>query len=257
MKLLNLVLYSDTKENQCYDEMFSLTQNYYKRFSSNVKTIYYKFADISDDYSLIDDVLLIKGEETMVPGCLDKTIKAFEYVVNNGIFDDYDAIVRTNISTIVNFNLLIELLERSGIPYYAGARVDTLAWDGGGCDYRQHGTKFACGISIVLSKEAIHYLISSKDKIRFDIVDDVSLALFHKDNREEMYPPVELGHFVYMPCFFVKEQDRFMLNEAQLIEFVKKAEKQVIFYRNNCTFNWTERKVDAIQMKVMIENFTH
>jgi hypothetical protein len=256
MKLLNLVLYSDTKDNQCYDEMFLLTQQYYKRFSSNVKTIYYKFADISDDYLLQDDVLLIKGVETLIPGCIDKTVKAFEYVVNNGIFDDYDAVVRTNISTIVNFDLLIKKFERTGIPYYAGARVDTLAWDGGGCDHTQHGTKFACGISIIFSKDAIHYLLSNKDKIRMDIVDDVSLAIFHKDNRPEMYPPIEVGHYVYMPCFFVKENDRIVLNEGQLIEFVKNNQNQIIFYRNNCTFNWTERKVDAIQMSVIIGYFS-
>lgn len=257
MKLLNLVLYSDTKDNQCYDEMFSLTQQYYKRFSSNVRTIYYKFADISDDYILQDDVLLIKGVETLVPGCLNKTIKAFEYVVNTGIFDEYDAIVRSNISTIVNFNLLIERFEGTEIPYYAGPRVDTLAWDGGGCDYRQHGTQFACGITIVLSKDAVNYLLTNKDKIRMDIVDDVSLAIFHKDHRPDMYPPYEIGNFVYMPCFFVKDNDRIVLNEGQLIDFVKKHEKHIIFYRNNCTFNWTERKVDAIQMRVIINNFSH
>jgi hypothetical protein len=251
MKLLNLVLYSDTIDNQCYDEMFSLTREYYKRFSPNVKTIYYKYANIADDYNLVDDVLLIKGDETLIPGVLCKTIKAFEYVSNNGILDDYDVVVRSNISTVVNFELLIAKLEKTGIPYYTGAKVETLSWDGGGCDYNQYGTKFACGISIILSKEAIHYIVANKDKIRMDIIDDVSIALFHKDHRPDMYPPVEIGQYEYIPCFFTKNDGKILFNQEGLIEYIKN--KDIIFYRNNCTFNWTQRKVDAIQMRVIID----
>jgi len=152
MQILHLVLYSDTKSNQCYDEMFEMTQKYYQKFSPNVRTIYYKYADIQEEFKLVNNMLLIKGTETLIPGVLDKTIKAFEYIYNHNILQEYEAVVRSNISTIVNFELLIEKLKNTGIPYYAGAKIENLQWTGGGIeDPSYFGTIFACGISIILS----------------------------------------------------------------------------------------------------------
>lgn len=247
MKLLHLVLYSQPKDNQCYDEMLAMTREYYKRFNDTVKTIYYKYADIEEDFVMQDDMLLIKGKETLIPGVLDKTIKAFEYFSD----EDYDAIVRSNISTIVNFTLLHQRLN-DDIPYYAGAKVENLQWTGGGIeDPSYFGTQFACGICYILSKAAVMYLIENKDKVRMDIVDDVSLALFHKEHRPDAYPPIEIGMYAYLPCFFRRVDDRMVLQTKELVDYIKN--KNIIFYRNNCTFNWTERKPDAIQMRVILD----
>ena len=68
--ILHLVLYSD---EDYYNKMYEITRKYYKKFN-NVKTIYYKFSSsIEDNYKLEDDILLIKGNESYIPGVLDKT----------------------------------------------------------------------------------------------------------------------------------------------------------------------------------------
>ena len=110
LKYVNLVLYSEDRE---YDKMKEITEVYYDKFE-NVKTIYYKFDDkINDEYKMEGNLLKIKGKETYVPGILEKTIKSMEYVAN----DQYDYLVRSNISTIVNFKLLDEELIKTPIEY--------------------------------------------------------------------------------------------------------------------------------------------
>jgi hypothetical protein len=42
------------------------------------------------------------------------------------------------------------------------------------------GTIYASGISITLSKDTTQFLIKNKNKLRYDIVDDVSIGLFFK-----------------------------------------------------------------------------
>ena len=70
-----------------------ITRKYYSKFS-NVKTIYYKFnEDLINEYDLKDDILIIQGKESFIPGILDKTIKAFQYIVDNYTFD---YVIRSN-----------------------------------------------------------------------------------------------------------------------------------------------------------------
>ena len=84
------------------------------------------FSDkINEDYCLDGDMLLIKGVETFIPGILDKTVKAFKFFENK--YEEYDYITRTNISKIVNFDLLLEELEKRPVDY-CGANLYKLTY---------------------------------------------------------------------------------------------------------------------------------
>jgi hypothetical protein len=251
MKILHLVLYSNSKKKEYYEEMQKLTAQYYKKFE-NVRTIYYKYTDISEEYYLQDNILHIKGTESFIPGVLDKTIKAFEYMVQNKILDNYDVVVRSNISTVINFDLLTNYFQFKGVPYYAGAKVENLQWEGGGItDHKWFGTQFACGISIILSNDAVRYMIQNKENIRMDIIDDVSIAIFHKEHCALAYPPIEIQSYIYLQCFFIPKDHGAVFNLQGLIESIKN--KYYIFYRNNSLFNWEDRRIDVIQMKHIID----
>ena len=176
MKFLNLVLFST---DNSYGNMKDVTTRYYSTLE-NVKTIYYRFdPDIQSDYELRDNVLLIKGRETFVPGILDKTIKALEYVVNNRLIDDCDYILRTNVSTVVNFaNLEREMLP---IPFYGGVYAPILQWldpKAGIIDNKWFGTQFVSGCGIVFSKEGVLCLLKNKNLLEKTIVDDVAIGIF-------------------------------------------------------------------------------
>jgi hypothetical protein len=160
MKILHLVLYS---KEEYYDKMKELTSNFYKLYNKNVDTYYYYFDEnIKDNYELIENNLKIKGKESWIPGILDKTIKAFKYFENK--LDNYDYIIRSNISTIIDFNKLLVYLDNS-IIYSSGLVND---W---------YGTKYASGTNIILNKEGTNYLIDNKLKLDMTIIDDVSIGL--------------------------------------------------------------------------------
>jgi len=235
ISIINLVLYSNNEE---YDEMYKLTKNYYKKFN-NVTTIYYKFNDNNtEEYELVDDILNIKGSETYVPGILEKTIKAFQYVNNNYKFD---YIIRSNISTIINFDLLCQQLETNPIEY-GGKKL--VLWiiniPDGIIDTTYFGTEYAAGTSIILSKNTVNEIINNKDKLLYNIIDDVSLKLLIDKELNH----IKQNYISESQYFFVPNLNS---NSAEIIELIKN--KNYIFYRNR----QHDRKIDLSQMRIIID----
>ena len=166
--ILHLVLYSD---DEYYNKMYEITRKFYKKFN-NIKTIYYKFSpSINNDYELNDDILLIKGNESYIPGILDKTMKAFKYFEN----DNFDYIVRSNISSIINFNLI----NFDNIDYGGGYYL-TLNWidpNSGIDDDKYFGTEYFSGTFILFSKKLFRNILKNSHFINFNIIDDVAIGL--------------------------------------------------------------------------------
>jgi hypothetical protein len=201
--------------------MYNLTKKYYSKFS-NVKTIYYHFnEDLIHDYELKDDILHIKGKETYIPGILDKTLKAFQYIDNNY---NYDYLIRSNISTIVNFDLLTEYLHDRPIQY------------GGGLS----NGYYASGTSIIFSKSVLKDVLQKREYMRTDFIDDVSIGLLirdHLSNIEQHYIPE--NRFIFIPDL---NGDR-----TKIIDLIK--DQSYIFYRNR----QPDRKIDVKQMNIIID----
>ena len=225
--ILHLVLYSDNLE---YNNMYLLTRDYYKKFN-NVITIYYAFSPNYNVITLVDDILYIPGTETYLPGILDKTIKAFIYIDSNY---KYDYIVRSNISTIINFNLLFNKLNKINIAY-GGGIINQLEWldaAGGINDKKYFGTKYASGTAIIFSNKMMKQFLLKKDKINYNIIDDVSIGILIKEQFPDIIP-IRLDNFL-----FVNED----------IQDINLYLNNTIFYRNRCS----DRKKDIDHMKLII-----
>lgn len=184
IKILNLVLYSKGKE---YDKMYNITRNYYSRFYPQVKTIYYMFDEQVKEPIIMKDILLIPGKETYIPGILDKTLKAIEFV--KGIKElDYDYLLRSNISTVVNIRMLLNYLSSNPGVDYGGSWKMTHLRKGfrdpgnGITNDRYDGLDFISGTGIILSKRAVDNLLKNKDKIDYSVIDDVSIGQFFRQN---------------------------------------------------------------------------
>jgi hypothetical protein len=162
MKILHLVLYSETEH---YARMKSITSEFYKTYNAFVDTYYYYFDNtITNLYELQDNDLKIKGSETYKPGILDKTIKAFEYFKNTlNNLDNYDYIIRSNISTVINFDKILNILSDN---YY----------DYGFYLFNRQKYKFSSGTSILLSNKMIHFILNNKNKLDYDTIDDVEIG---------------------------------------------------------------------------------
>ncbi len=171
-RILHLVLYS-----QCifFDKMYLVTREFYKKFT-NVRTIYYLYSETHKDYCLKDDILYIPGEESLIPGVLEKTLKAFTY------FKDYqyDFVVRSNISTIVQFNLLIPKIIEEKVEY-GGCLINEcngLNLTYGIVDDTYHKIKYVSGTCIVFSKTIVLNIIENAEKLDRKVVDDVSFGVY-------------------------------------------------------------------------------
>ena len=225
IKVIHLVLYSDDKY---YNQMYNITSKYYKKFT-NVKTIYYKFSNKTE---LNDDILTIEGYESYIPGILDKTIKAFDYIKNY----EFDYIVRSNISTIINFELLINNLNNN-IDYAGGIKLyindSYIDINNGIIDGLYKNTYYPSGTSIILSKKIFTHILTNKQYIDYNVIDDVSIGFLIK----KILPDIILYDF-YDKFIFVDD-----INIKNNIDT-----NEIIFYRNR---NKT-RDIDIQNMNYII-----
>lgn len=245
MKLLNLVLYSNSSpdHNEGYEIMQEILNRYYKTFEPNVHTIFFKYThDLDLDYELKDNILHIKGVESLMPGVLEKTLKAFKIIKDY----EYDYVIRSNISSIINFKILIEELQKNPISFYGGCNIMDLQWTGGGItDSTWYGTKFSSGTSIILTRAALNFIIDNEHLINKTIIDDLTIGILIREYKPDIIPQqLDSSFYKNTPCFFTNNG----FDLQGLIDFVKK--DKTILYRNRC---YNCRKVDEVQMKLIVD----
>jgi hypothetical protein len=189
MNILILCIFNETNRNNRLIEI--QRDNFVK---NNLIDYYFITYDenLNEEFKLINDTLFIKGTETYM-GILKKTIKSLRYLIN---IKDYDFIVRTNISTAFNYNLLYNYLNE--IPknnIYIGGLLFKLKnldpKNGITKDniekYLLNDLSFFQGTCIILSRDVVKFILDNSNKLIYDIVDDVSLGLFIKNYLPDAY----------------------------------------------------------------------
>lgn len=254
MKILHIIIYSNSKFSNdinegTYENMQKVLNNYYKKFNDNVTTYFVKYNEnvkstYNSDYYIENSIIYINGKESSIPGILEKTLLAFKYLNNL----DYDYLIRSNISTIIEFNRLISYLEKNPIDYYGAGKLVNLQWNGGGIiDSTWYGTLFASGTSIILTKKAVDEIVNNMNLVRMDIIDDVSLGIYVREYKN--ITPIEINqkHFYEVP-YFSKNSNSI----SNFIEFIKN-NNDIIFYRNKCFGIYVKhRDIDYEQMEIII-----
>jgi len=174
MKLLILAIYSDNDE---YRVMRDIQRTYAHRFE-NVHYYFTSFREEQEnDVMIEDDIVYVKGKEEYL-NITYKTIKAFEFLLAK---HSVDFVIRTNISTIVDIPKLILYCERlDKTPIYTGY-TQNLQWldpPAGIRDHSLRGTIYVTGTNIIISQDIAQCMVENKEKIRYDVVDDVSFGVF-------------------------------------------------------------------------------
>ncbi len=247
MKYIHLVLYN---KDPIFDKMKEITEKYYNSFD-NVTTIYYCYNnDINTEYKLEGNILYIKGGVDNFDGSngynysvdtsiLNKTIKAFEFIKKNKYIFDY--VIRSNISTIVDFKLLDEELNINPVEYYSGGdfycnnisikvTIHDIIKDFNHIYYFQ-------GTAILLSKKGFNFILNNKHVLE-PTMDDMSIGIlftsycdYFKKNKL-----ISIGKMVSI-------NDKIILNKSNIIK------NKYTFYRNK---DLNDRKLDLIRMKKII-----
>jgi hypothetical protein len=187
MKILNLILYSP---DACYyDAMRDILRTHVQKYP-NVTAYFYMYdPTIQADFVLDGDILRVRGDETYVPGILQKTLAAMEFFADQ----PFDICIRSNVTTLIDFAALQKELGRYPDLQYGGP-VSQIAWidpRGGIHDGRYFGFRFVVGYAIILSPAAYRLLINNKHVVNTSIIDDVAIAEFFKNHG---IPQIDLGY---------------------------------------------------------------
>jgi|SaaInlV_125m_DNA_1040241.scaffolds.fasta_scaffold05768_1 hypothetical protein len=230
IKFVNLVLYNDDNEN--YVRMYHILTEHYQKYP-NVTTFFYKYNNnLTNEIELNGNIINIKGEESYIPGILEKTLIAFEFIQTH--VTDFDYIVRSNISSIIDFKLLSLELGKNEIEYYGGTRFGKIPFKRE-LEISYVNTPYASGTNIILSKKGLQLLIENKHLINNKVVDDVSIGALFKDlkiKHKEIIP----NKFVFVP---------YLRNNKRLFE--KIMGNNYVLYRNNNG----KRVIDVVQMNMI------
>ena len=128
-----------------------------------------------------NNVIIDTNKTSHTPGILQKTIYAFEKIQHK-----YDVFFRTNLSSIINIDSLEKYITNNKVIYSGGIiwhnslreniKEYNLIDDISELD-SYPGNTFISGSGFLLNRDEVRNLIKQKNKIRFDIVDDVSIGL--------------------------------------------------------------------------------
>lgn len=204
MNILVLYIYNETEN---YKKMLDIQQNYIKDIDINNLNIEYFFITYRDnnidEVEIEENIIYIKSDNDInyenILGITNKTIKSLNYLINKQK-KVYDYVIRSNISTIINYNNLLSFLNT--IPnnnIYTGGRLLNLQWLDliSGINkinvkkYKLFGLKYIQGISIILSFDVITKILENSNKLKYFIVDDVSIGLFIRYNIPIVYKNIK------------------------------------------------------------------
>jgi len=181
--ILNLIIYDEKSKHEV--EMKKIVEKYLKRF--NFVTFYFIcYRQNQHEYIEIENnCIYIKGNDGYVPEVLDKTIIAIDYCINT-LKIKFDYFVRSNISSIINFNMFPSLPTTN---LYTGPEVLHLTWTDPKYGITEeklkqiYGLSYVMGSCIILSKDMTNFLLKNKSKLDRSLIDDVAIGLLFKNKK--------------------------------------------------------------------------
>jgi hypothetical protein len=109
-------------------------------------------------------ILSVPGNESLIPGILQKTIKGIQYCLDNF---EFDILIRSNMSTIVNYNELNKQL--TNITSIFGGQIISHC-------HILAPLKFISGCCTVMDKQVCNYLVTNQNILRYYLPDDVAMG---------------------------------------------------------------------------------
>lgn len=180
VRVLHLVLWS---HGDVYASFRKATEPLYATYASKVDTLYYIHDNASKKVQEVNNTLLIPGSETYdsktcLGGLQTKLLESLQYKWDHG---KYDFVVRSNASTVVNFDTLLDWLEKHKQRcVYAGTHI--MESTDHPAEYDVKSFQYCQGTCFILAPLAVNLLLRNVESIPMDIEDDRALGLFFLEN---------------------------------------------------------------------------
>jgi hypothetical protein len=135
------------------------------------------------ELDVANKTLYVRGDECLIPGILHKTVEALSFFLSEAASLEsmgfkgvsfaefpYDYVWRTNLSSVLDFEGLERFLSSLNQPngLYAG-------YIGLG-SLNNGSSTFASGAGFLMSRDVAMYLVSNRDFLRWDLIDDVAIG---------------------------------------------------------------------------------
>ncbi len=165
IKVLVLVIASD--DQPVYIEFQKVWRAYMHLDPRHVEAYFIRSdPELRAPYEIQGDVIWCKGKECLEPGILQKTVFSLECLAER--LDEFDYVLRTNLSSFYVFPVLLEFLETlprnqcyAAVPYL--------------CELRLY---FGSGAGFIMSTDTAKILIKKKKELlRMQQPDDVAIGL--------------------------------------------------------------------------------
>lgn len=178
MKILVLIIacdinatFPDTPQNDpVYPELQKVWRSYMHLDPDHVEAYFMKSdPNLTAPFKIEGDTIWTQGQETWIPGILNKTIVSMEAMLPR--LDEFDYIIRTNLSSFYVFPRLFKFLKT--LPKekcYSGVRVPFHHWS------------FMSGCGFILSPDLVRLLVQHKNQLyNHSTIDDVVIGRFFYD----------------------------------------------------------------------------
>ncbi len=133
-----------------------------------IKSYFIKYdSNLNEGDILLDNnnTIYMRGEESVFPGCLDKTIKTIEYFLRENV--NFEYIFRTNVSSVVNLDKLYKFISN-----YKDIEC------GGALGIWEKDLVYISGAGLLLSKKVCSELVENKLTLNYHLYDDVAIGEF-------------------------------------------------------------------------------
>lgn len=200
-----IVLIIDSDDTQIYDH-FRNTIKKYMNTSKDILTLFIRFdKNMESEILLENSTLYFKGVDSLIPGVFQKTIKAFNYCLDNFSFD---FILRTNLSSFYNYKLLeekVSLLEKNGVVF--------------GIELWSFNIRFPSGAGFIMSHDVvklcanynyIYWHCYPDDVCIGEVIMKYNISIIKADRYDYVSPEVQYNadNNKYHYHFRVKSNDR-------------------------------------------------
>ncbi len=261
-KLIILIISSDNegvyakmKEmSQIYLDLFKKKENNGDFYGNNswYEYFYIEFnSTIENDFLVEKNTIKIKGNETLMPGLFEKTIKSMKYIIDNF---EFSYLMRTNLSTLLhleNIYSFLNLLDQQNLhKYFGGFTIKDVVFT---------GTDVVSGTGIFASNNVVKYLIEKyDDKRKYDVPDDVLFSnIIHDSNlNETKIENIEIQNITNYKMGYLISYDEWNKPYSSINLNIGNFNPNLTFPENILYFrikNGADRNIDIQYHKLLIE----